>query len=430
LIAAHRAHVPGDDGFRFRHLLIRDAAYDGLTKASRAELHQRYAAWLEQRSKDLVDLDEVLSYHLEQAARFKAELGAADPAVAGRAGERLAAAGRRALWRGDDRAAAALLARGLDLARTVGPDVHLELDLAAALHWVDTLKAAEVAEEAAERAHATGDGTGEALARVLAAFHRGTITDAPAVDEIEALARVALPLLNDAGDDAGLADVWHALSLGVALARGRFEDMAHASEQALRHARTAGRRDSTLFHLPVALLSGPRPADEALRTLDLVLSAERAHPNPQPLLIRANLVAMLGRFDEAWSIPREASDRLWELRGLGVRICWPRSPRLPATTRPLPATSDGCATSCKSVASVGTSPALRRPLAGPWLRSDDTTRPSRSLDSGVTLRGSKTSRRKHSGGRCRPSSRPSGANTPRPRRSRVRRSQLLRSRTR
>jgi class 3 adenylate cyclase len=315
LIAPHRAQLPGEDGFRFRHLLIRDAAYDALTKTSRAELHQRYAAWLEQRSQNLVELDELLGYHLEQAARYKAELGEADPALAGRARERLAAAGRRALSRSDDRAAAALLARALDLVPAVGPDIHLELDLAAALQWIDTRRAATVAEAAAERAHAAGDETGEALARVVAAHHRGTIAGG-AADETEALARAALPLLEEAGDHAGLAHVWLALSLGVANARGRYEDMAHASEQALRHARMAGRRDSTLSHLPFALLAGPRPADEALRTLDLTLSAERSiNPNPQPLLIRANLVAMLGRFDEAWSIAFEANERLGELSG-------------------------------------------------------------------------------------------------------------------
>ena len=41
------ATLPGDDAFRFRHLLIRDAAYDALPKAARAELHERFADWLE-----------------------------------------------------------------------------------------------------------------------------------------------------------------------------------------------------------------------------------------------------------------------------------------------------------------------------------------------------------------------------------------------
>ena len=95
LIRPERAQFEGEDGFRFRHLLLRDAAYDALPKAVRAELHERFAAWLERRG-DLVELDEIVGYHLEQAARYKSELGRPDPVLALRAGERLAAAGRSA----------------------------------------------------------------------------------------------------------------------------------------------------------------------------------------------------------------------------------------------------------------------------------------------------------------------------------------------
>ena len=47
LIRPHSADDRGRRAFRFRHLLIRDAAYDGLPKATRAELHERFADWLE-----------------------------------------------------------------------------------------------------------------------------------------------------------------------------------------------------------------------------------------------------------------------------------------------------------------------------------------------------------------------------------------------
>ena len=109
---ARPAQLPGEDGFRFRHLLIRDAAYDALPKATRAELHERFADWLEERGADLVELDEILGYHLEQALATSSELGAARAALARRAGDRLAAAGRRALWRGDTRAAASAARTG------------------------------------------------------------------------------------------------------------------------------------------------------------------------------------------------------------------------------------------------------------------------------------------------------------------------------
>src|SRR5918996_3061308 len=92
LIRPDRTQVPADDAFRFRHLLIRDAAYEALPKATRADLHERFAVWLETKGTELVELDEILGYHLEQAVRYKQELGRRDPDLAERASERLAAA--------------------------------------------------------------------------------------------------------------------------------------------------------------------------------------------------------------------------------------------------------------------------------------------------------------------------------------------------
>jgi predicted ATPase len=92
LIRAERPQFPGEDAFRFRHLLIRDAAYDALPKGVRADLHRRFAGWLEEQA-DPVELDEVAGYHLEQAARYRRELGQSDPALALRAGDRPAGCG-------------------------------------------------------------------------------------------------------------------------------------------------------------------------------------------------------------------------------------------------------------------------------------------------------------------------------------------------
>ena len=65
----------GERAFRFRHVLIRDAAYEAMPKEARAELHERYAAWLEQRGRRAAEYEEILGYHLEQAYRYRAELG-------------------------------------------------------------------------------------------------------------------------------------------------------------------------------------------------------------------------------------------------------------------------------------------------------------------------------------------------------------------
>ena len=317
LVRPDRPQFPEEDAYRFRHLLIRDAAYDALPKAVRADLHSRFAAWLEQHGSEVVELDEILGYHLEQAARYREELGQADAALAEAAGERLAAAGRNALARQDFRAAAALVERSLALTRPFRIDVHLELDLVDALQWADTARGVEIAETAAGRADALGDEVGAALARTVAAqmrVHRGECS----ADELERCARAALPLLEAAGDDAGLVHVWAALGYGVANMGCRFEEWAQAEERALLHARRSGRPLLEFGRVGVALAMGPRPASEALSTLDALLPEQ---PRPLDLMPRALLLAMLGQIDEAWEIAVPADERLREF-GIDTAGIW------------------------------------------------------------------------------------------------------------
>jgi tetratricopeptide (TPR) repeat protein len=309
LIRPDKAQLPGDDAFRFHHLLLRDAAYEALPKATRAALHERFATWLAQRGEELVEQDEIVGFHLEQAARYRAELGQPEPRLAARAGEHLAAAGRRALWRGDIRAARVLLERALMLTRPLRLDMALELDLADAYLPETPRAAAEIAEAAAERAREASDEVGEAAAGVKAARCRLPLDDR--VDELDSLARAALPLLERARDHAGLVHVWGALG-EVAGYHCRYEEWAETWEQANRHALLAGQPGTRTVPLASALVLGPRPADEALRALNAALPGD---PRPLTSLNRAVLLAMLGRFEEARPLADEASERERELTG-------------------------------------------------------------------------------------------------------------------
>jgi class 3 adenylate cyclase len=322
LVRPDRPVLPGEDAYRFRHLLIRDAAYDALPKAARADLHRRFAAWLEEYGGQLIELDEILGYHLEQAARYLDELGRPDSEVARAAGNHLSAAARRALWRGDSRAAASLLERCLALTRPLRFDVHLETDLAEALWAIDPARGAETASAAAARAAVAGDEAAVALARTVAAKLSVWAGQGP-TDEVERLAREALPLLQAVGDEAGLASVWDALAV-VANMRARLEDWARASEEVLNHTRRAGRPISHTSGLSVALAFGPRPAGEALAALDAVLPDR---PYPGDLLVRALLLAMLGRTEEAWAVAVPADEHARELgqsfeAGWTAEVAW------------------------------------------------------------------------------------------------------------
>ena len=301
----------GEEAYRFRHLLIRDAAYDAVPKAVRADLHERFADWLEERGADLVELDEILGHHLEQAARYKSELEHPDAILAERAAERLAAAGRRALSRSDDRAAASLLERSLALTRALRLDVHLEVDLAQALA-AEPRRAAAIAEQAAERAVATSDAAAEVLARVVSARYRLEFEDT--VNELDALASKAVPVLEEAGDHAGLAHVWNAIA-EVANHRGHWDEITEDRKRALQHAHMAGWPTQTAgpwaaYHFVL----GSKPADALLLELE-ELPSSSSHPGL--LLNQAWLLAMLDRPAEAWSLALQGSERLRELTDEG-----------------------------------------------------------------------------------------------------------------
>jgi class 3 adenylate cyclase len=145
MIRPERAQLPGADAFRFRHLLIRDAAYDALPKQARADLHERFADWLEREGPRLVELDEIAGWHLEQAVRYRGELGIdVAPGLASRAAEHLAAAGKRANDRRDLRAADTLMTRTLALLEPDDPRrTGLLFDLASALVQAGELERAE-----------------------------------------------------------------------------------------------------------------------------------------------------------------------------------------------------------------------------------------------------------------------------------------------
>jgi class 3 adenylate cyclase/tetratricopeptide (TPR) repeat protein len=118
IVREPRATIKGEDAYKFRHVLIREVAYAGLSKASRAELHRDFAAWLRERAGD--ELVEIRAFHLDQATRLLAELdGSAPTELAEEAAHVLEHAGKRALSREAFRSARKLLLRSVELAPTL-----------------------------------------------------------------------------------------------------------------------------------------------------------------------------------------------------------------------------------------------------------------------------------------------------------------------
>ncbi len=318
LVRPGKTQLLGEDAFRFRHLLIRDAAYEGLPKAVRAELHERFAAWLEQHGADLVELDEILGYHLEQACRYRAELGLpSDEELAAAARRRLTAAGRRASFWQDFGAAVHLLERAAALVPPAELDLALDTDLADALFWGGRGGTAlRHAGSIAERASAAGDRVGELCGRIQEGLFRTFLEPEGATEKLAALVEQALPVFEAAGDDLALYIGYSALG-HVANTRGQGDARLDACERAFVHAQQAGLPHDLYEWRGAARFGGTTPFPELLAWLD-----EQEGRGARTYYLRscrAGVVARLGRFDEAQAILAEVRAELAE-RGGGIRL--------------------------------------------------------------------------------------------------------------
>jgi tetratricopeptide (TPR) repeat protein len=231
-----------DEAFRFRHQLIHDGAYEAMSKAERARLHERYAGLLEELPSERVSqFEEVIGYHLEQAHQLLSALGGQSgaPDLAFRAATHLASAGRRAQDRWDVSAAANLLSRATQiLPPTTPPRIALLPQLAEALLGLGRFDQAEAALN--EAIDATDDGS-QPVSRasaLLARTHLAVLRGASAADQ-EADLQTALTIAEASGDLPLLARVMLYLA-NLASYVGRQGEALHENELALDAAQRAG----------------------------------------------------------------------------------------------------------------------------------------------------------------------------------------------
>jgi class 3 adenylate cyclase/tetratricopeptide (TPR) repeat protein len=312
-----------DDSFHFRHILVRDAAYQGMAKQQRAELHERFAGWLEEvRPGRLREYEEILGYHLEQAHRHRAELAPADErtqALATRAAELLASAGRRAQGRGDMSAAVGLLTRATLLLRD---DTSGRLKLAPALGGAlmeigELVRAEGVLSRAMEEATAAGARDIALHARLLLALVEMRIDPSRGAEEIGRVAEEGIEVFEELGDEAGLADAWNMLS-HVHWMRSQWSRRRDALEHALVHARRAGdrhREGQMLGALTVSLLWGSTPVPEAVRRCEEFVAQLEGDSvlEARVTIVVAELEARRGNFERAHDLYTRGQGLLEEL---------------------------------------------------------------------------------------------------------------------
>ncbi|MDX6425093.1 MAG: hypothetical protein QOD52_498, partial [Gaiellaceae bacterium] len=315
------------DSFRFRHGLIRDAAYEALPKTDRATLHEELAHYLEAAPAHPTEpTEDILAFHLEQAYRYRVELGQSGPEVqhlATRATTLLAAAGRRAYAQDDVPAAVALLARAAELAGA-GTRARLELlpDLGEAIRESgDYPRAEAVLAEAIAAASEAGDQALEQYARLVRLRMR-VQTDADlGADEVLAGAGHALDAFGAANDARSLAKGWELLAWGHWLhchAAATEEALAHSLEFAQRAADP--RTSAQSLHLMLgAAVFGPRPVPDAIARCEEILAggSRQRRVTASALRALAGLKAMAGEFEEARQLLRRFSTIVDDL---GLRV--------------------------------------------------------------------------------------------------------------
>jgi len=323
LIRAERSDLAGQDAFRFAHVLIREAAYQGLPKQRRAELHEHLAEWLQARPGAE---DETLGYHLGEAYRCRAELGPVgehERALAGAGAERLAAAADASLLRGDPPAGARLLERADSLLEhDAAARGELLPALGAALFEAGRMsEAARVLDEAIARAP---EPRLRARAQVERELVRLETETSVGTEQARGVIDAAMPRLESEADEYGLCRVW--------LLRGRLAwELGHVgrADEAWRYAAESARRARRLRELfevigwrALAAVLGPTPVDEAIRRCEGFRELVRPSPiaTASTLNPLAVLHAMKGEFELAERLLEQAGEMLHELGGIGSGV--------------------------------------------------------------------------------------------------------------
>jgi class 3 adenylate cyclase/ketosteroid isomerase-like protein len=327
LVAPEGTLWEGEEVFRFHHVLVRDAAYRSLLKEARADLHERFADWLEERSGEH---EELIALHLERAHAYREQLGPLDAdgrALAARAAARLHGAGRRALQREDLPAATNLLLRALYPLDDGDPQrLAVLADLAETqLSAGDTAAAEETVEELALRAEAAREAPLRALATAFAC-QLAILTGAGHVREAIALTTEAAGVLEEAGERAAEAKAHHVAAQAHSLL-GEIAAAEAALDRALLAARAAKDRrrvTAVLSGAPRAALWGPSTIVRASgRCLDVVrilrMTPGNRHVEATALRCQAVLEAMRGRPDAARQILATCRATLEEL-GLTLEL--------------------------------------------------------------------------------------------------------------
>ena len=316
--------------YRFHHHLVRDTVYNGLLKRARANLHLAFARWADKVNADrdrVLEFEEILGYHLEQAYHYLGELGPLDDAgvaIGIDASKRLANAAKRAFARGDMHAAASLFRRAIALlARDDAERAELLPQFAETLMGLGNYAAARAAvKEAAECGERLANPRIKASSEIvgmLIRLHSGEPGEWS--EQTLSTAHELIPALERESAHSELAMTWR-LIVRVHGIAGRYSLVSDAVGRSIKHARLAGNpwlaeiNGVTLAHV---LLLGPTPVSQAVDECEALLAEglKDRQTECQIMCTLAQLKAMQGELTRARELCRRSRATLRDL-GQGV----------------------------------------------------------------------------------------------------------------
>ncbi|HEX8004341.1 MAG TPA: adenylate/guanylate cyclase domain-containing protein [Mycobacteriales bacterium] len=199
--------VSGDE-YVFKHVLIRDVAYESLSRRDRSALHTVVAEWLSAGASPPVAL---LAYHYHQAYSLaRSDTAGVQPSCdLARLAVRHLLAWGRSLYRHQARAAEAALSQAVDVAQSsrqcISDDVYATLLVERATALNELLRFGDAIEDL-QAAEALADAVGDGVLRARALLaHSVSLSHVSRLDRARELHAEAVALLQRAGDVGLLA---------------------------------------------------------------------------------------------------------------------------------------------------------------------------------------------------------------------------------
>ncbi len=319
LIRPDRAEFAGDDAFRFRHLLIRDAAYQAMAKEQRADLHERFADWLARAASGrMTEYEEILAHHLEQAYRYRVELTSRDDRaieLGRRAGRHLLACAQRADEREDLLAARGFLERCIELVPEGPERLRATVLLSQVLEEdADYQGGRDTAIRAIAMAEELGDRSEALRASLVLTMSRGLVEPSHSFGMSIGEAGAILDEARRLGDPV-LADRASLLLARLMFFVGETARSVELLDELIPRSAGMSRSDvrEIQLQLSTCVYFGPLPVEEALEVVQRAGQLQKESLASEALALRATggLLNMAGRFEEAGA----ALDRALQLFG-------------------------------------------------------------------------------------------------------------------